>query len=331
MPIKAHWIPTATDLFFTRNDPNDLRWGDYVLPTDPFEKLNTAASYKQDQPPAFGLWGYADEEGIARNGGRIGARFAPDFIRRFLYRLTPHLDNVGEIQVPRISDLGNWQRGPSLEHQIDVISPVLAQLLAHHPMITLGGGHDYGAVDGLGFLKWCKTATPQIKPLIINFDAHLDVRPWRKGLNSGTPFSWLIENSPCDFDFLEVGIQKHCSSPHHHQWLKGHGGNIIDLEWIHQVGLLTALRQYLAGTPAQQPCFISLDIDVFTQHSAPGCSQSWEAGLDFAPMQEALLWLMRNRAVRLFGLYEVSPPLDIDHRTSKLAACLIHELLQFRT
>lgn len=302
-------------LFFTRNDINDLRWGDLG------SSQTLDSENKQIQ---VGLWGYADDEGITLNGGRPGARFAPEFIRKFFYRLTP----PAKLAPESLGDFGDWKKGPSLEDQIATISPILSRQLARFPMITLGGGHDYGAVDGAGFMQWHLQNKSAVKPLIINFDAHLDVRPWSKGLNSGTPFSWLLEKYPGQFEFIEVGIQKHCSSPQHHQWLKDQQGQILNLDYIQKVGLLTALRQLLAGTNPHQPCFISFDIDVYSQALAPGCSQSWDAGLLFTETIEALRWLMRHKQVRQFGIYEVSPPLDVDHRTSKLAACLVDEILR---
>jgi formiminoglutamase len=315
---KLPWTPTENSLFFTRNDQQDLRWGDLVQGSDLGPK---------NQSSACGLWGYSDDEGIKLNGGRVGARFAPEFIRRFFYRLTP----PPHFTKNTLNDYGNWHQGSSLEAQIQTIAPILAQKLAAHPMITLGGGHDYGAVDGAGFLQWHQNSKNPLKPLIINFDAHLDVRPLEKGLNSGTPFSWLLENFPNAFEFMEVGIQKHCSSPHHHQWAKAKKTDILDLEYLQTVGVETALRQRLAGSSQQQPCFISLDIDVFSQSLAPGCSQSWDAGLSYSDVLGGLRWLMGNKKVQLLGIYEVSPPLDSDHRTSKLAACIMDDFLRARS
>lgn len=314
---KLPWISTSTDLFFTRNDHNDIRWGDLAT------TANCETLYKD---AAIGLWGYADDEGIQLNGGRIGARYAPEVIRRFFYRMTPPMG----FSKNYLADYGDWRKGLSLENQIQTIAPRLAQKLMVHPMITLGGGHDYGAVDGAAFLQWHSQTKNLIKPLIINFDAHLDVRSTAKGLNSGTPFSWLIETYPSGFDFLEVGIQKQCSSPHHHQWAKERGASILDLDYIQKVGLTTALRQQLAGTPQSQPCFISLDIDVFSQSLAPGCSQSWDAGLQYTEVIEALRWIAAHKKVQLMGIYEVSPPLDLDHRTAKLAACLVDEFIRLK-
>jgi len=339
-----NWKPTSTTLLSSRKDPEDLRWSDLAAfcQSPAYETKHVYASDGKNpshDPVNVGVWGYADDEGISLNGGRVGAQFAPDGIRRFFYRLTPPL--LSTQNTFRINDYGNWLKGKSLLAQIEEISPVLFQQLQHHPMITLGGGHDYGAVDGAGFLQWCSNQKSQknpslpasqrqeIKPFIINFDAHLDVRPWKKsGLNSGTPFSWLIDHYSNQFHFTEVGIQDHCSSPHHRQWLESKGFEIISLDYLRNVGMTTALRQAFAGTSTQQPCYISLDIDVLSQSYAPGCSQSWDAGLTYAEIEAALRWLMTNKNVRLLGIYEVSPPLDWDHKTSKLASCLMDTFIK---
>jgi formiminoglutamase len=312
-----NWQPVSEQQFFSRSDPHDLRWGDFVQAGTPWE---SAARCN------FGLWGYADDDGIALNGGRIGARFAPEFIRRFFYRTTP----ATMTSKPALLDYGNWTPATTLAEQLTQLPPLLAGKLMEHPMVTLGGGHDYGAVDGAGFLQWCIQHHHDTKPLVINFDAHLDVRPWSKGLNSGTPFSWLIDHFPNQFDFIEVGIQKHCSSPDHHAWARNQNAQILSLDFVQSVGVVTALRQVLAGTSPQQPCFISLDIDVLSQSQAPGSSQSWVAGLQYHELVAAMQWLHAHKMVRLLGIYEVSPPLDSDHQTSKLAACLVDSFLRMK-
>lgn len=326
----SNWKSTASRLFFSRHDVDDFRWGDFAKPTQshPIANINNKnLPQESNKTPNVGMWGYADDDGIILNAGRAGAQLAPEVIRKFFYRLTPpSMSN----QPFLISDYGDWTSGSSLSSQIELISPLLAHYLQLHPMITLGGGHDYGSVDGAGFMQWHlqNTTVSALKPLIINFDAHLDVRPWQKGLSSGTPFSWLLDHYPGQFEFLEVGIQNHCSSPHHRKWLHKKQVPIIDLDFIRKVGILPALQQVLAGTSMNQSCYISLDIDVFSQSYAPGCSQSWGAGFVYEEMEMALSWLLLNKNVRLLGIYEVSPPLDTDSKTSKLAACMMDNFVK---
>lgn len=326
----SNWKSTASRLFFSRHDEDDFRWGDFAKPiqSHPLAAINKKSlSRENNKNPNIGIWGYADDDGIILNTGRPGAQLAPEVIRKFFYRLTPPTISTKPFH---ISDYGDWTSGPSLASQIELISPLLAQHLHYHPMITLGGGHDYGSVDGAGFMQWYlqNSSTPHLKPLIINFDAHLDVRPWQNELSSGTPFSWLLDHYPDQFEFLEVGIQNHCSSPHHREWLYKKQVPIIDLDFIRKVGIVPALQQALAGTSIHQACYISLDIDVFSQSYAPGCSQSWGAGFVYEEMDLALSWLLLNKNVRLLGIYEVSPPLDTDSKTSKLAACMMDSFVK---
>ncbi|MNL46507.1 Formimidoylglutamase [compost metagenome] len=73
--------------------------------------------------------------------------------------------------------------------------------------------------------------------------------------------------------------------------------------------------------------FLSVDIDAFTSSEAPGCSQSWTTGLFTKDFMAALAWLIASYDVRGLGIYEVSPPLDQDNRTSKLAALIAHKFI----
>src|SRR5690606_15919871 len=118
------------------------------------------------------------------------------------------------------------------------------------------------------------------KPLVINFDAHLDVRPLDRGLSSGTPFFRLLEDFS-DFDFLEVGVQSHCNSLHHKKWAKDKGAHILEFEDLlysgqsQTVGVLKFIEPFIQNS---RPTYLSIDIDGFSNAYAPGCSQAWATG-----------------------------------------------------
>ena len=65
----------------------------------------------------------------------------------------------------------------------------------------------------------------------------------------------------------------------------------------------------------------------FSSSFAMGCSQAWPAGLtpnEFFPFLD----IIKNRMNILnLGVYELSPPLDLDDRTSKLVAQIIYRYL----
>lgn len=313
--------PCPQSLFFTKNDSEDPRLGELAVPSTHDVKCTSE----------YALWGYNDDDGIAMNGGRVGAKEAPNSIRQFLYKMTP----PPTFQAPQIllTDLGNLEaKNLSLEdrHQqaLETATKIFKQ---SKKVISLGAGHDYGYPDAAAFLESqfsnaAGATSSSSRPIVINFDAHLDVRPTKNGFHSGTPFRRLLEKYKGRFDFYEVGLQKHCNSPFHWAWASQQGAQLISAEKIHREGLKNIFTNLFDGDQGR-PTFISFDIDVMSSADAPGCSQSWPTGLLTAPTISALQLLFNTLDVRGIGIYEVSPALDSDSRTSKLAALLIWNFL----
>lgn len=307
--------PPNEDLFFSRQDPEDPRLGEFAQ----------NRSLVEAPPTLSTLWGYPESEGIRRNGGRPGAEEAPDRIRMMLYRMTPARN------WPRqglVHDRGNWDFE---NHSMEEKAEILRQAVRDHYsaaessfLVTLGGGHDFGYPDGAGFIE--AHLHKGQRPLILNFDAHLDVRPLDRGLTSGTPFRKLIEIYRESFDFVEVGIQPHCNSPFHWDWAQDNGAFLLPLEKLRSHGLVESLEETLESSP-RRPLWISLDIDCLNSSEAPGCSAPNASGLSVQDLQKLWPWLFRNFDVKGLGIYEVSPPLDQDSRTSRIAALMIHSSL----
>lgn len=401
--FQAFWVPTSTELFFTKNDATDLRLGDWAKesspPTENDFKSLMDQSLVTDSPLQVSLWGYPDDEGILLNGGRIGAALAPFEIRKFLFKMTPPAFNVNHslpwdnthskpisfldenppttIDSSDLSQSG-FQNSPRLGMTLNSqkqTSPIsfshegiwknlnswilkdwgnlsselslgerheLGRKMAFHQTqqkktwVSFGGGHDYGYADGAGFLDAC-LAEGQ-RPLIINIDAHMDVRPITNGLNSGTPFRRLLESYPGKFDFIELGIQSQCNSLFHIEWARSQGCQIISWEEIEKEGSpLQALVKCLEDNFPQfdlskqqgprQPLWLSLDIDGLTSNEAPGCSQSWVTGIKTTELFTLFSFFKKAFSWNGMSLYEVSPPLDNDSRTSKLAALIAHRFI----
>jgi len=327
--------PVDSKLFFTRNDPKDPRLGDLAkaLPDLPdaealFDTMTEVQTSTAAERRNFVLAGYPDDEGIRLNGGRLGAAAAPTEIRRSLYKMTPPpyaaretatLWDLGDLRVSEFSSLES-------RHQA-VSSMAGAALRAGSGWIGLGGGHDYGFADADAFCEWAKTRA--VRPLVVNFDAHLDVRPTSHGLTSGTPFYRMLEKHP-ETDFAEIGIQSQCTSRGHLEWVKARGARVLAQEEL-EVGdepMVTAVTRLLGDWLLRpRPVFLSIDIDGFSSAVAPGCSQSWATGFMPADFFPVLNLLVNRLDVRVLGLYEVSPPLDSDLRTAKLAAQIVHRVI----
>ncbi|MGZ3768902.1 MAG: formimidoylglutamase [Bdellovibrio sp.] len=307
--------PVDQHLLFTKNDKEDPRLGECV-----HRSSDNILQSLNDVDFDFALFGYPDDEGIILNGGRPGAHAAPKEIRTFLYKMTPSLKSS---RLPRLFDFGDiYNKQAPLHERHQIARQTIASMAsAGKRWISFGGGHDYGYCDGAGFLDAFKD-----NAVLINFDAHMDVRPTDKGFNSGTPFHRVLSEFSDHVDFAEVGIQNQCNSKSHVEWAKNKSAAIITLDQLNQEGLLSALKNFMYGKENKK-VFLSIDIDAFTSSEAPGCSQSWTTGLFTKEFMESLSWLVQHFDVRGIGIYEVSPPLDQDNRTSKLAALIAHQFI----
>ncbi|MCM2282260.1 MAG: formimidoylglutamase [Bdellovibrionaceae bacterium] len=318
--------PVSTDLFFSRHDPQDPRLGEFAQPTGALTQAKAGTR-------AIAVLGYPDDEGIRLNGGRPGAAEAPDRIRRPLYKMTPSALSIAkDVQ---IADLGNLDAAAlSLGERHQAAQRRAQEAYARgYRVLSFGGGHDYGFPDTAAFLQALRDANElaetKTRPLVLNFDAHLDVRPLDRGLTSGTPFFRMLEAYP-DVDFAEIGIQAHCNAKSHRDWAESRGTQILSLEDSQASGLdlvTYVTRRLETWLVRPRPTFLSIDIDGFSSAFAPGCSQSWASG--FAPDEflRLLQVLTARLDVRGMGIYEVSPALDTDDRTAKLAALLAHRFI----
>ena len=277
--------PIDKHLLFTKNDKEDPRLGECVqiLPHGDPEKIF-------DHEFDFAVIGFSDDEGIGLNGGRVGASVAPREIRTPLYKMTPALSSN---KLPRILDIGDIDREKPLADRHEHGRTVVRRLVEKNKSwISFGGGHDYGYADCSGFLD-----VHQGNAVIINFDAHLDVRPTNKGLNSGTPFFRVLSEFAGKVDFAEVGIQDQCNSKTHKAWAESKGAAIFTLNEVNELGLLPLLKKYLQGKEKKK-IFLTVDIDAFTSSEAPGCSQSRTTGHFTQESRVAFVWMSSSFEVQ---------------------------------
>jgi formiminoglutamase len=267
-----------------------------------------------------------DDEGIRLNKGRIGAALGPQVILHYLMKMTPSVNLVNN---PLFKiHLNSIDHSLSLKQRHEQAQRLIQDSLRldNFPL-SLGGGHDYGFPDAAAFTE--HFLAQKIRPTIINFDAHLDVRPADKELGSGTPFRRLLEAFHKEITFIEVGLQPHCNSRTHYHWAQKYGAKLIMASEAQTQAQMH--NQLLPLLKKNSPCWVSLDIDVISSKSAPGCSQSWDNGLDSQVIFEAFKLIDANTNWRGLGIYEVSPPLDIQNMTSKLAALFAFEFISRRS
>lgn len=305
----SHWSPAPRETASPNQDPADPRLA------------NLLGNQSQSPQKSFVIQGFPDDEGIRLNGGRTGAALAPDLIRTFLYRMTPSWP-LGQVQ---LLDQGNWASNSQQSLHEKQNSQREALLKTHQQAlipIGLGGGHDLAFPHIAAFLDFY--LSKGLRPLVVNFDAHLDVRPLKNNSpHSGSPFFQLLDEFKSKFDFVELGYQDQCNSLAHRDWAQSQGAKLWNLQEA-----LTLTPEILFPFKKMAPVFLSIDIDAFNSQLAPGCSAPSAQGLDLATFTKCIDHLLKNYKLGGAGIYEVSPPLDVQNLTSRLAALLVYEIIK---
>lgn len=292
-------------LFFQKNDPNDARLGEIV-----------SSSFENYEQSEIVILGCPQDEGVARNKGRIGAALAPDAIRTQFYKLS----NFGISA--EIYDLGDTVIQKTLEGTHDLHKQIVEQILRDGKrLIVLGGGNDISYADGAAIAKVFGNENWSA----LNIDAHFDVRADVRR-NSGTPYRQLLEeNLVLPRNFYEIGYQSQGNSFIYFDYLKKLGATIISLEEFQNNDFLEKILGSLLA--ADLSLFWGFDTDVVRAADAPGVSAPSPIGfaaeefIDLAGFAGSLV------KTKIIEFTEVNPNFDTDSRTAKLIATAMHKFL----
>lgn len=282
----------------------------------PFDEL-------KEQNNQFALLGYACDEGVRRNQGRIGAKDGPLAIRTVLGKMPNHLQ---ENQV--LVDAGDVACiNGDLEGTQALLSETVFFLLKQKAIpILLGGGHDiaYGHYNGIKKYLISKKQRPSIG--IINFDAHFDLRKDDKGPTSGTPF-YQIANENDPFHYLCMGIRKDANDRS-----LFNTASQLDVTYVMQdtfrmafaKEINTWIKAFLKNVSA---VYVTIDLDGFSSAYAPGVSAPSPMGFSPDIVLECIETIIASGKLISMDLAEMNPKFDIDGQTAKLAASIIHKVI----
>lgn len=278
------------------------------------------------------LVGFASDEGVARNQGRVGASEGPRALRRALAPLAYHatrgtpLYDAGDIAC-RDHDLEGAQR--ALGARVDGL---LAQ--GHFPML-LGGGHEIAWGSFQGASAALARDGRLSKFGIVNFDAHFDLR--RGPPTSGTPFLQIrdaLTARGLPFRYLCLGISRASNTPALFDIAQECGARWLldeELVWPRWDAACRVIDEFVGSLDALQ---LSVCLDAFPAASAPGVSAPAARGI--APdLALSLLRHLLDRAghgtasskLVLAEVAELAPRFDPDGRTARLAARVVHDVV----
>lgn len=278
------------------------------------------------------LLGFATDEGVKRNKGRIGAAKAPAIIRGALANLPWH-------HTLPIYDSGNVKclDGDLVSAQRDMANHIEHALDNQHFPFVIGGGHEIAWASFQGLAQHClKNQTSSAPSIgIINFDAHFDLRtPFGDAEtgSSGTPFSQIAQycfEHQWPFQYACLGVSR--SSNTLALFNKADELSVLTVEDSDiSPDTFNTVRQSLTQFMAKcDHLYLTIDMDVFPASTAPGVSAPATHGVSFPLVEGLIKEILQARdsdgkqKLKLADIAETNPLFDIDNQTSRIAARLV--------
>src|SRR5580765_6138461 len=257
---------------------------------------------------------------------RVGGRFGPNAVRAASVMLRPYNANldVAPFDILSCVDYGDIAIVPGyIERSYEAIERDVRPIVeAGVVPLLIGGDH----ACTLPHLRATRSRGPVA---VIDFDSHTDAWDSYFGekYNHGTWMRRAIEEGLVDVDHsIEVGLRGPLYDRDDWTSLRTELGleYVTTEEVLHRGPVATAAT--IAERVADQPAFISFDIDVVDPAYAPGTGTP-EAGGPSARDMLAILRRLTGIDFVGFDVVEVIPAYDPAGQTATLAANLAYEML----
>ncbi|WP_339340430.1 formimidoylglutamase [uncultured Psychrobacter sp.] len=322
---------------------------------EPFETQRARYWYQLAQPYDFdkagqrvGLVGFACDQGVRRNQGRIGARAAPPLLKStfaslpvikeiqdsFEGKLTTLMADAGDIECEDNDEFAEQILEEAQQRYADVITSVIKQgSLA----IGLGGGHAIAYGSFLGLWQAMQTAPSDQDKIkaqtvigIINFDAHLDIRA-SDVATSGTPFRQIAEhlqafNQP--FHYCCIGVSRLSNTAALFDRANDLGVQIISDEDCNHKKWKKLASQITHFIEQVDIIYLTIDMDCMPASVVPGVSAPAAYGINLGFVERAVKLIMDSGKVKIADIAEINPTYDIDNRSCKVAARLLSTIVE---
>lgn len=295
--------------------PAHARWHQLVRPAH------------RDDPdaPHIALLGFASDEGVRRNAGRVGAAEGPAALRRALSPLAPHAA-IGRGDIA-LRDHGDARTaGEDLDGgQADAGALIATALDAPGNLLTvvLGGGHETAWASYLAL-----TAAESLQGKrwgVLNLDAHFDLRDADRP-TSGTPFLQMAraeEAAGRALEYAVIGIAEPSNTAALFDRARELGVRWMTDEDCVEGGAMS-VRAFVADFARDlDVLYLTIDLDLLPAAVAPGVSAPAALGVELPLVLAAVQAAAASGKLALVDVVELNPGLDIDSRTARTAARLM--------
>ena len=340
---------TATTTTRISHTPADMtQWKGRA---EPFETARARYWYQLAQPyesQNIGLIGFACDQGVRRNQGRVGARAAPPLIRRafatlpviaelqqrFDGQLSTLLGDAGDIHC---HDDDDFATNTLEQAQIKYAEEVSAIVKQGGLPIGLGGDHAIAYGSFLGLWQALEntsdtTVSTNTVPTIgiINFDAHLDIRQ-SDVATSGTPFRQIAEHLDAHgqpFHYCCIGVSRFSNTAALFDRAEQLGVQVISDEDCQQQPWDTLAEQVKSFIDQVDIVYLTIDMDCLPSSVVPGVSAPAAFGIDLRFVERMVKTIMATGKVKMADIAEINPTFDIDARSCKVAARLLATIIE---
>jgi len=246
-----------------------------------------------------------------RNSLNTGSISGPDAIRGQLYSLA---------KIPgksKMIDLGNMKQGVTFSDTIAGLSDVISVLINQNifPVIIGGSSALITAVDkSFSALK--------AKYTLLAVDPRIDFSNERKEPDSFNYLNNIIHNSKSSFDhYINIGYQTYLNDQQVINRFLKHRFELVRIGDVRQAIYLT------------EPLFRDSDVVIFDisavrQSDAPGTVSTSPNGFYGEEICLLAKYAGISDTLKIFGLFDVNPELDIRFQTSGLAAQILWFFLE---
>lgn len=312
-PFGVTFVDSFSSIWTGRTEPGEPagggRWHQKIRP------------WTADSSGGIVLVGFAVDEGVRRNEGRVGAASGPKAIRLILRNMPCQdegaLSDFGDVTCPD---------GDLEEAQAELARRLSDVLSAGGRPIVLGGGHElaWGSFQGLESV-WKSNRSL----LVVNFDAHLDLRATQPG-NSGTSFFQMFHRCQSvekRFQYAALGISRFANTrglfDRATQW---NVPVVLDEELQTESDLIVARQQLSVLLAAHDQVYLTFCLDVLPTAEAPGVSAPAGLGVPLANLEPLLDVVANSGKLVLADIAELNPHFDRDNQTARVAARVVARL-----
>ncbi len=318
---NAIYHTTDSDLWTGRIDSNEhrssFRWHQVVKCVD---------LAQLDNSNAFALLGFGCDVGVARNKGRVGAAAAPNYFRSVVGNLSWRSETSSFLDVGTI-----YPKEQALEEAHIHLGTTVTSLLARNKKpIIIGGGHETAFGHYLGIASFLQHHKPNSKLGIINIDAHFDLRPYKHGAHSGSPFLQALEHAKSnnlDLNYFVHGLNEHNNTSSLFYTAKEWGVQYNTNQEIIR-GDVSSIKKLQGFIKHRTHIYITICLDVFNAFIAPGVSAPAWHGIQLQHALDVIAMVKNSGKLLSMDICELNPNYDQDNRTAKLAGMLVAELFQ---